>query len=160
MRPAPVVLTQLLLAALRAVPSANGTNCKHTFGSVNSPPPGQGWLAALRVACTTLWAAVLLIFGAWSHLCRGPLPPCPGLSLGNIKGTACLLAVGRSSDPQPLPEARPDFLDLPKDPERLKLKGNPEMTQHPPSPFPDKGPENLRGGDAEPTARVTRLGRS
>lgn len=89
-RPLPIIPTETLLPVLRAVHVADGVNSKHTLREYKQPSSGPGLTGSLQAACTILWAAVSLIFGAWSHLCYGPLPPCPGLSHGNIKGAACL----------------------------------------------------------------------
>lgn len=63
-RPVPVIPTQLLLAALRAVQAADGVNCKHTLREYKQPSSGPGLTGSLPAACTILWAAVILIFGA------------------------------------------------------------------------------------------------
>lgn len=66
---------------------------------------------------------------------------------------------GRKFRPPSPPGSPSDFQDLPQSSKRLELKGD-WRSPSPTPPFPDKEPETLRGGDAEPTARVTRLGRS
>lgn len=66
---------------------------------------------------------------------------------------------GRKFRPLSPPGGPSDFQDLPQSSKRLEPKGD----WRPPSPTPPspgKEPETLRGGDAEPAARVTRLGRS
>ena len=65
---------------------------------------------------------------------------------------------GRKFRPPSPPGGASDFQDLPQSSKRLEPKG--DWRSSSPTPrFPDKEPEALRGGDAEPTARVTRLGR-
>lgn len=72
----------------------------------------------------------------------------PGLSLGNIKGTVCLLLVG--GEFRPHPQETICFQDLPQFSKRLELKED-WRSPSPTPPFPDKEPETLRGGDTEPT---------